>query len=47
MGAKRSVSEQSGERYLKEHCAREGEIFPLISTKNVLIALEVGEIDRG
>ena len=46
MGAKGSFSEQAGETYLKKTGIIDGEILPLISAENVLVALNNGEIER-
>jgi prephenate dehydratase len=47
MGAKGSFSEQAGELYLKREQINDGEIIPLITAENVLLALNMGEIERG
>ncbi len=46
MGARGSFSEQAGEMYLKKEGIENGEILPLISAENVLMALNKGEINR-
>ncbi len=47
MGAVGSFSEQAGKKYAVDFAGSEYEIVPLVSAKNVLSAVEKGEVERG
>ena len=47
MGAVGSFSEQAGKKFAIDFLGQECEIVPLISAKNVLAAVDNGEVERG